>query len=480
MWNWKKNSSSSDSAVMQMDDAGQRTDERLRRQLKVLNELSTLKLICEDSLQAAFQKITEAVADAVEVARVSIWLFNENNTKITCSDLYEREEKQHSEGLVLTATNFPRYFEALQEKRAIAASDAKSDPRTAEFSSTYLTPLGITSMLNAPIRRSDRIIGVICCEHVGEPRDWELDEQFFAGSIADNISIVIDEKERDKRERTVRFLSSVVEQATDGMAVADLFGNVLFVNNAWTQMHGYELKKELLGKHLSIFYTDEQNETVIKPILENIEEKDSYDKEITHVKKDNIPFPTRTSITLLRDSSNQPIAISVVSRDISLRKSAEDALRESEAKFRLISEQSIMGISILQDDTFKYVNQAASDIFGHSIEELTSWEPGKYKEYIHPDDRAFVSEQAKKKQAGDEDVVRNYSWRMLTNTGLVKWIELYSTPIMYEGRIASLASPILPTGNVRKKLCSNLKNASKVFSITLLLAYTAPLRTVEF
>jgi len=50
-------------------------------------------------------------------------------------------------------------------------------------------------------------------------------------------------------------------------------------------------------------------------------------------------------------------------------KTNEQKLKESEEKFRTISEQSLMGIAILQDDKYKYVNQVAVDMFGYTVEE---------------------------------------------------------------------------------------------------------------
>ena len=58
------------------------------------------------------------------------------------------------------------------------------------------------------------------------------------------------------------------------------------------------------------------------------------------------------------------------------RKRAEEALRESEEKFKLISEQSLMAIVIVQDDRIKYANQAYSAMTGHPWEEIRKWTMG--------------------------------------------------------------------------------------------------------
>jgi len=88
--------------------------------------------------------------------------------------------------------------------------------------------------------------------------------------------------------------------------------------------------------------------------------------------------------------------------DVTSRKMAEKALKESEEQFRYISEQSLLAIQIIQDGVFKYVNQASADISGYSIEELTNWKSGEFAKLIHPDDREFVMNQALKKQKGEK------------------------------------------------------------------------------
>jgi len=78
------------------------------------------------------------------------------------------------------------------------------------------------------------------------------------------------QKETDER---ISFLSSVVEQSFDGMAIANLKGNLLFVNDAWASMHGYNKAEELTGKHLSIFHNKKQLTNDVEPFNRLVMEK---------------------------------------------------------------------------------------------------------------------------------------------------------------------------------------------------------------
>jgi light-regulated signal transduction histidine kinase (bacteriophytochrome) len=85
----------------------------------------------------------------------------------------------------------------------VAAHHAQEDPRTCEFKQDYLEPLNITSMMDVAIRLHGKMLGVICCEHVGAAKEWTLEEQDFATSLSDMISLQMEASERRKAERAL-------------------------------------------------------------------------------------------------------------------------------------------------------------------------------------------------------------------------------------------------------------------------------------
>jgi diguanylate cyclase (GGDEF)-like protein/PAS domain S-box-containing protein len=121
-----------------------------------------------------------------------VWRLVDGGAAIECIDLYERSRKQHSAGVRIAAADVPRYFEALQRERAIRANDARTDPRTSEFRASYLVPLGIKSMLDAPVFLRGKMVGVVCHEHTGKPRRWKMHEELLAGSFADFVAVVLE------------------------------------------------------------------------------------------------------------------------------------------------------------------------------------------------------------------------------------------------------------------------------------------------
>ena len=163
-----------------------------RNQSRVLRRLVQSKAAEPGDLQATFRHITQLVSQTLDIGRVSIWLYTDDRAKLCCFDLYDRQTHSHSQGEELTISDYPTYFQTLQVEQTIAAHSAQTDPRIQEFAQTHLTPLGIQSLLDAPIWHSQEMIGVIWCDHLGASRQWSQEEELFARSISDVVSLVVE------------------------------------------------------------------------------------------------------------------------------------------------------------------------------------------------------------------------------------------------------------------------------------------------
>jgi signal transduction histidine kinase len=179
-------------------------ERRLLKQKTVLVDLAKSEPLSDSDFAEFCKLATEAAAATLAVERVSVWLFNAERTILGCRSLYELSLDRHSRGIELESSMYPRYFAALERGRGVVAHDARRDPDTSEFAESYLEPLGITSMLDAPVRRSGRLVGVVCHEHVGPRRVWAADEQDFAASIGDFVSLVLEGAERKRAEQSFR------------------------------------------------------------------------------------------------------------------------------------------------------------------------------------------------------------------------------------------------------------------------------------
>jgi PAS domain S-box-containing protein len=203
---------------------------RTLRQQAALVSIATHQAVVKGALERAFGVITESVAEVSEVERVSVWMLDEDHFELCCADLYERTPATHSSGAVLHTSDYPRYFEALASGRAIDAHDACTDPRTSEFTEGYLKPLAISSMLDSPVRIAGKVIGVICQEHTGPPRNWSADEMAFAAAAADQVAQTLLNSQRKRAEdellKAQRVVRSIINSMPSALIGIDLDGRI--------------------------------------------------------------------------------------------------------------------------------------------------------------------------------------------------------------------------------------------------------------
>jgi PAS domain S-box-containing protein len=171
------------------ENALKASEQRLETQSRVLTELTGRHTDRRGSFDDELRDILKAVANTLEVDRVSMWRIDEPRRAIHCVAMFDRRTHQFEAGAALTRDTAPDYFHALERDRVIAAENVLTDPRTCEFKDSYLSPNGIGAMLDIPLRQDDLMTGVLCCEHIGGAREWMVDEQNFALSSANLIAI---------------------------------------------------------------------------------------------------------------------------------------------------------------------------------------------------------------------------------------------------------------------------------------------------
>ncbi|MEG4488579.1 GAF domain-containing protein [Microcoleus sp. D2_18a_B4] len=316
---------------------------RLTEQQNGLLELAKNSSIYEGNIAEALREITQMATRTLDVDRGSVWFYKEDKSALCCADLYELTANQHSEGAELKVADYPSYFQALKTEQAIAAVDAKTDPRTQEFRESYLIPLNISSMLDVPITHQGRFAGVICLERQGTPRKWTLDEQSFASYLSQMTALAMEARDRKQAELTLRsvterlqYLLATTPAVIFSCKLGGIF-DVTFVSDNIVSMIGYEAREFIDGSldwH-SLIHPDDRE--LVATSYAQILEKESISYEYRERHKDGSYRWIYDEVKLVKDAAGIPVECVGYGVDITARKQAERALQQQVKRERLVN-----------------------------------------------------------------------------------------------------------------------------------------------
>jgi len=145
-----------------------------------------------DTLERAYAHAVKLSAETLQVARVGVWLFEDDMQSIRCVVSHEIGHGTAATGERIDLRACPEYAKALATRRAISADEARADPRTMELN-PYFERHGITSLLDSPIFRQGEAVAILCHEHVGEPRSWSAGDKHFAATVSDMLGVYLEQ-----------------------------------------------------------------------------------------------------------------------------------------------------------------------------------------------------------------------------------------------------------------------------------------------
>ncbi len=254
------------------------------------------------------------------------------------------------------------------------------------------------------------------------------------GKVYAVLGMYEDITERKIAEENLLRLQNAMEQTEEGIALADLNGNLIYVNPAWAKMHGY-ITDEVPGNHLSIFHTQEQLEQEVLPFNAKVMSDGSNTAEIGHVRKDGTTFPALMSVSIQKDRNGAPVGMIGTARDITDRRQMEQSLRESEARYSAVVKQASDGIIIIQDNIIKFANQALASMLGYDRPEEIENTP--IIKYIAAESQALIVARIKARLAGEE-VPDLYEARLLRKDGIAFDAELSAGVTELDGKPADV------------------------------------------
>ncbi|RLG59502.1 MAG: hypothetical protein DRN95_01930 [Candidatus Hydrothermarchaeota archaeon] len=430
-------------AVLTWQDVSERVREQKERHIRAALDrvrVSVYKMRESEDIKKVLVSLYEALKDVgVDFDDCSVQIVNEEKGIFESYFVI-------SGRMDVNVKRFPlkdnAVYEAWRDKRPIYREDLDEEDKYGErMAIRKSSGKPIRSVLDMPFSH-----GTIAINSV-RPGAFSEDVLGTLGQFAEVFSEAYTRFEDIRRvEESERKYRSILEHSQDVIFRLDLEGNYLFISPVVEQL-GYTPEEFYSDRTIwrRIVLPDDfkkVGEGFRKAVLGEISRNVEYrirtkDGKVLWVSQNTYP---------VRDSQGRVVAVEGTVRDITEHKQAEEALRESEARFRMVTEKSLAGIYIIQDGKFRYVNPTLAHIFGYTPEEIVD-RLGPL-DLTHPDDRPLIAENIRRRLEGELESI-HYIFRGLRKGGEVINCETLGRRVEYRGRPAIIGTLLDITERVR-------------------------------
>ena len=234
-------------------------------------------------------------------------------------------------------------------------------------------------------------------------------------------------------------------------------GNLFFINRFGSQALGYAHEDLQAGLNVLQIVSQEDRARINEDICQAMQGNPLV-REISLVRKDARTFPA-IAYLIPAEKGGRIAGLRGIFLDISERKKTEMALRESESKFRVLTEKSLVGVYIVQDWIFKYVNPRFAEIFGYSVLEMIG-KMGPRDLEAAPGELEKIAEglsNASAEASGSRNGADYYELRGVTKSGNIVDVQVFGAVATYESREAVVGTALDITA--RKRIEEDLKKA---------------------
>jgi PAS domain S-box-containing protein len=274
---------------------------------------------------------------------------------------------------------------------------------------------------------------------------------------------------RDVTERRMagdelRIKSSALDNSIIALAMADMAGNITYLNNACMQMWGGDLEADIIGKPYWHLLWMEDNASVAEQIATSVIETGSWEGEVQAKNKNGEDVSVRVFTGLVRDDRGKPIQTISWFLNVTEGKRAEEALRESERKFRSLVEEMNDGYCVVVGVTVAFANAQCAELFGYARDEIV----GKTIQELLPSRVLRDLSMMRQRRKRGEAVPSQYETKVVDKNGHERTVELSTRVITYEGSPG--LSIVLRDVTERKKVEQEKANMEEQLQLTARLA----------
>jgi PAS domain S-box-containing protein len=237
--------------------------------------------------------------------------------------------------------------------------------------------------------------------------------------------------DRNEAEKQLAIFKEFAENSGQGLLMTNLRGEITYINAALCIMLDEERPEKVLGKNVRKFYSRPNQKKLKDIIMPSVFQRGQWLGEMPILSTKGKHTSTIQNIFFIRDSKKNPLYVANIITDISEHERAEQTIRESEEKYRGVVEESLVGVYIIEEGLFHYVNKQYCEISGYTFEELVN--NTYHLELVHPDDRDMVRDNTNARLRGESDSIA-YQFRMIRKDGKEIVVKALGSVSSHNGR----------------------------------------------
>jgi PAS domain S-box-containing protein len=285
---------------------------------------------------------------------------------------------------------------------------------------------------------------------------WEKGEAILdeEGNAIAMEGFITDITERKLAEEKISMLAHALKSISESVCITDMNDIITFVNNSFTYTYGYK-SLEIIGKHVSTIWSDNNPQMKLNQIQPKTLEG-GWTGELLNVKKNGDEFPTLLSTSVIKDDAERSIALIGISTDITERKKAEEALKQSEERFKSLVDNLLEPALILDyNGIILFANNSAAILVDMNSPERALGK--KIFDFLHPAYNLPVKRAMKETRTNPDRFFVEF--KLITVNDNEKWIESLGTKIVFNNNSSILIT--LHDISERKKVEGQLKEAKE-------------------
>lgn len=383
------------------------------------------------SINHALQEIGEFAG----VDRSYTFLLTDNKSKMdNTHEWCTKEIEPQIDNLKgLSVEILPWWMEKLNRFEKIHIPRVADLPPEASAEKEILQEQDIQSLVVVPMVYGGSLVGFLGFDSVKIEKTWSeeiIGLLKIVGEIFTNA--LIGKWAEEKLRASQEYSQNLIDSSLDMIIAVDNKRRITEFNQAAEETFGYNTS-EVIGKHIKLLYSNVKQGDKVHTITLK---KGRHIQEIVNRRKNGDIFPALLAASTLKNSSGEIIGIMGVSRDITNSKQIEEALKESEKKFRSVIEQSNDGIYVLQNDRFVFINTRFTEIIGYELDEISGAD-FHFQKLIAEEGMGIFFERDEMRERGEVPSDR-FVFKGLGKDGTKRDLEVSVTEVIWQNAPATL------------------------------------------